>query len=84
MRAIIEESEVASAFDVGIERTLVLDGNGRARGKIVPLSGSPNARDGARTTFAGIDEGHRMASPRLLAAHRTMLANLPKRMGSDP
>ncbi|MGB8019992.1 MAG: hypothetical protein WCF04_02060, partial [Candidatus Nanopelagicales bacterium] len=40
--------------------------------------------DGARTTFAGIDEGHRMASPRLLAAHRTMLANLPKRMGSDP
>ena len=84
VRAIIEESEVASAFDVGLERTLVLDGGGRARGKIVPLAGSPNARDGARTTFAGIDESHRMVSPRLLAAHRTMLANLPKRMGSDP
>lgn len=84
VRTIIEESAVAGDFDVGLERTLVLDGRGRPRGKIVPLSGSPNARDGARTTFQGFDESHRLASPRLVAAHRTMLANLPKRRLSDP
>jgi hypothetical protein len=82
--AIIEESEVAADFDVGLERVLVLDSRGRPRGRIVPLSGSPNARDGARTTFQCFDETHRLSSPRLVAAHRTMMANLPKRRMSDP
>jgi hypothetical protein len=84
VRAIIEESAVAGDFDVGLERVLVLDGRGRPRGKIVPLAGAPNARDGPLTPFQVFDETHRLASPRLVAAHRTMLANLPKRKASDP
>jgi hypothetical protein len=82
--AILEDSEVAGDFDVGLERVLVLDARGRPRGKIAPLAGSPNARDGARTTFQVFDETHRLFSPRLVAAHRTMMANLPKRRLSDP
>jgi phage terminase large subunit-like protein len=50
----------------------------------VALSGSPNANDGARTTFQHFDETHRMELPRLVAAHETMLANIPKRVLDDP
>jgi hypothetical protein len=55
-----------------------------ARRQGVALSGSPNARDGARTTFQHFDEPHRMTLQSLLDAHETMLANLPKRPLEDP
>ncbi|MEQ9093601.1 MAG: hypothetical protein RLN63_05805, partial [Miltoncostaeaceae bacterium] len=67
-------------FDAGLERVMRAGGDGKA----VALAGAPNARDGARTTFQGFDETHRMVLPRLVKAHQTMLANIPKRPGSDP
>src|SRR5690606_7504421 len=48
------------------------------------LAGSPNARDGARTTFQHFDETHRFTLESLRKAHRTMLANIPKRPLADP
>jgi len=41
----------ADLFDAGLERILRLDDRGRADGKAVALASSPDARDGARTTF---------------------------------
>lgn len=76
---ILEYSELANDFDIGLSRIMRIDGNGKA----VSLATSPDARDGARTTFQIFDESHRMTTPRLKAAHRTMLANLPKRRLSD-
>lgn len=70
---------VADDFDVGLERITRADGTGRA----VALAGSPNARDGARTTFQWFDEPHRMFSPMLKRARTTMLANIPKRIAAD-
>lgn len=81
---ILSESSVAGDFDIGIERVVVLDDRGRAAGKVVPLAGSPNARDGARTTFQHFDETHRLTLENLRRAHRTMLANIPKRPLADP
>jgi phage terminase large subunit-like protein len=52
-------------------------------GKAVSLASSPDARDGARTTFQVCDETHRWTLPRLKQAHRTMQANLPKRYLAD-
>lgn len=78
------EGPDADLFDIGLDRIIRLDERGRADGKAVPLAGSPNARDGARTTFQHFDETHRMDSPRLIHAHDTMLANLPKRPMDDP
>lgn len=77
------EGPDAEYFDVALERILVIDG-GRPAGKAVPLSGSPNANDGARTTFQHFDETHRQELPRLVAAHDTMLGNIPKRPLEDP
>lgn len=82
LRVIIEEAGDA-CFDVGLERILVVDERGRPAGKIVPLAGTPNSRDGARTTFQLLDETHRLATPRLLKAHTTMLQNPMKRRGAD-
>lgn len=79
LRVILEYSELAADFDIGLERILRRGGDGKA----VSLATSPSARDGARTTFQVFDETHRMASPKLKAAHRTMLANIPKRFLSD-
>ena len=76
---ILEYSELANDFDIGLSRIMRIDGNGKA----VSLATSPDARDGARTTFQIFDETHRMTTPRLKAAHRTMLANLPKRRMAD-
>lgn len=76
---ILEYSELANDFDIGLTRIMRIDGNGKA----VSLATSPDARDGARTTFQIFDETHRMTTPRLKAAHRTMLANLPKRRMAD-
>jgi hypothetical protein len=81
---ILSESEVADDYDIGLERIIVLGPRGRAAGKIVALAGSPNARDGARTTFQHFDETHRFTLESLRKAHRTMLANIPKRPLADP
>lgn len=81
---ILSESVVADDYDIGLERILVLNDRGKAAGKVVPLAGSPNARDGARTTFQHFDETHRLILENLRKAHRTMLANIPKRPMADP
>lgn len=82
-RQILEECSLGSDFDIGLERIIVLDPRGREAGKIVPLGGSPNARDGARTTFQHVDESHRLYLDRLKRAHNTMLQNVYKRVGAD-
>ena len=79
LRVIIEHSSLADDFDIGLERVMRVGGNGKA----VALSSAPNARDGARTTFQHFDETHRLAAARLKKAHRTMLANVPKRRLAD-
>lgn len=79
LRIILGYSQLADDFDIGLTRIMRIDGNGKA----VSLATSPDARDGARTTFEVFDETHRLNTPRLKAAHRTMLANLPKRRAAD-
>lgn len=79
LRAILLESKIGKDFDIGLERIMRKDGAGKA----VSLAGSPNARDGARTTFQAFDETHRHTLPRLKQAHQTMMANLPKRKLAD-
>lgn len=79
LRVILAYSSLADDFDIGIERIMRITGDGKA----VSLASAPSARDGARTTFQIFDETHRMSEPRLKAAHRTMLANIPKRRLSD-
>lgn len=79
LRVILESSQVADDFDIGLMRIMRKNGDGKA----VSLATSPDARDGARTTFQGMDETHRWTLPRLKAAHRTMMANIPKRYLSD-
>ena len=82
-RQILEECEVGNDFDIGLERLIIMDERGREAGKIVPLGGSPNARDGARTTFQHVDESHRLYHDRLKKAHNVMLQNVYKRVGAD-
>lgn len=78
------EGPDADLFDATNERIIRLSSTGRADGKAVPLSNSPGARDGARTTFQLFDEPHRLILPRQIAAHETMVANLEKRVLEDP
>jgi hypothetical protein len=66
-------------FDIGLERVMRARGDGVAQ----PLATSPNARDGARTTFQHFDETHRLYMPRVVKAHETMLGNIPKRFLAD-
>lgn len=80
LKAILEESPIADDFDIGLERIMRQAGDGKA----VSLSGAPNARDGARTTFQCFDETHWHTLPRLKQGHQTMMANLPKRKIADP
>lgn len=80
LRRILEEVAVGSAFDVGLERIIRLDG----RGKAEAVAGSPNARDGARTTFQHADETHRFTLDNHKRGWRVMLANLAKRPLADP
>lgn len=79
LRVILEHSQLADDFDIGLERIMRIGGDGKA----VALASAPDARDGARTTFNHFDETHRFTLPRLKAAHRTMLANIPKRRLAD-
>lgn len=81
---VASEGPDADLFDIQREQIIRLDNRGRAAGKAVPLAGSPNARDGARTTFQHFDEPHRLFLPNLLRAHETMLGNIPKRPLEDP
>lgn len=85
LRFIIEnaQDDLSRIFDVGLERILVLDERGREAGKVAALAGSPNARDGARTTFAHFDEPHRMFSTVLKKAWSTMGENIYKRVEAD-
>lgn len=83
LRFILENSPLGEDYDVGLERILLLDARGKEAGKIVPLAGSPAARDGARTTHQHFDEPHRMTLPRLMRAHSTMGENIYKRVGAD-
>ncbi len=82
--SILESSEDVDLFDIGTERIIRLNAFGRPDGKCVPQSGSPNARDGARTSFQGFDESHRMYSDQHKAAIETIINNLPKRPLEDP
>lgn len=79
LKVMLEEGPLADDFDIGLMRIMRKGGDGKA----VSLASSPDARDGARTTFQVCDESHRWTLPRLKQAHRTMLANLPKRKISD-
>jgi phage terminase large subunit-like protein len=79
LRVILEQSGVADDFDIGLGRILRKGGDGKA----VSLASAPDARDGARTTWQHFDETHRFTLPRLKQAHRTMMANLPKRLLAD-
>ncbi|WP_051898622.1 hypothetical protein [Sciscionella sediminilitoris] len=74
------EGPDADLFDIGLDRIMRASGDGRA----VSLAAAPSARDGARTTFQGFDEPHRMDTDRHRAAHTTMQANLPKRPMAQP
>jgi hypothetical protein len=79
--AILELSpSVRGDFDIGLGRIMRIGGDGKA----VALAAAPDARDGARTTFQVFDETHRFTLAKLKQAHRTMLANLPKRKLADP
>lgn len=77
---ILGEGPLADDFDIGLQRIMRKDGSGRA----VALASAPDSRDGARTTFQHFDETHRFTLQRLRDAHRTMLANIPKRPLADP
>jgi hypothetical protein len=81
---ICTEGPDADLFDSGLDRIIRLGARGQADGKAVPLANSPGARDGARTTFQGYDETHRLELARQIDAYNTMEANLPKRPLDDP
>jgi hypothetical protein len=77
---VLSEGPLMDDFDCGLARIQRKDGTGRA----VALSAAPGPRDGARTTYQVFDETHRLVLSKQLHAHRTMLANLPKRRLADP
>lgn len=79
LKVILELSPISNDFDIGEERVMRAGGDGKA----VPLASAPNARDGARTTFQVFDETHRFTLDGLRKAHKTMLANIPKRRAAD-
>lgn len=80
LRTILDKSPIRDHFSIGLDRIIDMRGGGKA----ASLSSSPDARDGARTTFCVADETHRWDLPRLKQAHTTMLNNLPKRLMADP
>lgn len=79
LKAIIRDGPLGDQYDVGEDRIIHI----ASRNKVAPLAGSPSARDGARTTWQGFDETHRLHRPALLKARQTMMANLPKRTLAD-
>lgn len=75
----LSEGPRSGDFDFGLQRVMRTTGDGKA----LALATAPDARDGARTTMELFDESHRLVLPRQKEAHRTMLANLPKRKLAD-
>lgn len=75
----VSEGPLADYFDIGLQRIMRKNGDGKA----VALATAPDSRDGARTTFQVFDETHRLTLPRQKEAHQTMLANIPKRKMAD-
>jgi phage terminase large subunit-like protein len=80
LRRILQEMPVGEDFDIGLERIMRRGGDGKAEA----VSSSPNARDGARTTFQHADETHRFTLGGLKRTWTVMLANLAKRPLADP
>jgi hypothetical protein len=80
LRRILEESTLAGDFDIGLSRIMRKRGDGKAEA----VSTSPNARDGARTTFQHCDESHRLILDGQKRAWSVMLANLGKRPLAEP
>lgn len=80
MCEILRMSPLADDFEIWKECVQLKNGSGKA----VSVSSSPNAQDGARTTFQVFDETHRMIQPRYKEAFTTMMNNLPKRKMADP
>jgi phage terminase large subunit-like protein len=80
LRRILEKSSIGNDFDIGLERIMRVSGDGKAEA----VSASPNARDGARTTFQHADETHRFTLDSLKRTWTVMLANLAKRPLADP
>jgi phage terminase large subunit-like protein len=76
---VLSEGPLADDFDIGLGRIMRKGGDGKA----VALATAPGSREGARTTFEVFDETHLFTLPRLKAAHRVMLRNLPKRKLAD-
>lgn len=81
LKDLLERSPISNLFDIGVEK-ITQAGNPAA--KCMALAGAPDSRDGALTTFQHEDETHRFNTTRLRSAHRTMLANLPKRLLAEP
>jgi hypothetical protein len=79
LRTILENSPLKDDFDIGLDRILRKKGDGKCEA----LASSPNARDGARTTFGVEDETHHWILPRLNQAHTVMQTNIPKRKQAD-
>lgn len=73
-------SRLARELDIGLERIMRRGGDGYAE----PVSTAPNQNDGARTSFQGFDETHRLYLPNQRGAVDTMLNNIPKRPLADP
>lgn len=80
LRRILEECTIGRDFDIGLERIMRRRGDGKAEA----VSASPNARDGARTTFEHADETHRFTLDKIRRGWSVMLANLAKRPIADP
>lgn len=80
LRRILEEMPIGGDFDIGLERVMRRTGDG----KVEAVSASPNARDGARTTFEHADETHRFTLDKMRKGWSVMLANLAKRPLADP
>jgi len=80
LRRILEKCQIGNDFDIGLERIIRRSGDGKAEA----VSASPNARDGARTTFQHADETHRFTLDTLKRGWGVMLANLNKRPIAEP
>ena len=61
LKYMVDEGPDQALFDSTDERVIRLSPSGGEDGKCLPLSNSPGARDGARTTFQGFDEPHRLS-----------------------
>jgi hypothetical protein len=83
VKVILEECDLGEDFEVGEEAIFLLDARGRRAGEIRAMSGSPSARDGARTSYQFFDETHRLYLPSHVAAHATMVENTFKRRDAD-